>query len=55
MFGLFDRGTSDVTDRGALWNGAAKSEGENSEGDSNFKKSWRENNFEVEKLGAKIL
>ena len=54
-FVLFNRGTSDFSDRSTSWHGAAKIESENPEDNRIFKNAGRENNFEVEKLGAKIL
>ena len=49
---LFDIGTSDFSDRSMVCHGAAKSENENPEGNRFFKKSGRENHFEVENLRA---
>ena len=54
-FGLFDIGASDFSNRSVLWNGASKCEGENPVGNRIFKKSGRDNNFEVENVGRKIL
>ena len=46
------RGTSNLSDRTASWHGK-KSEIENPEGNTIFKNTGRENNFEVEKFGHK--
>ena len=50
---LFDGGTSYLDYRSAPWHGAAKCESENLVGNSIFKTSERENNFEFEKFGRK--
>ena len=56
---IFDlvRKTSDISYRGSLWHGTMRSESENLVknyiGNNIFKNAERENNFEVEKLGAK--
>ena len=54
-FGLFNRGNQDFVDRSASWNGASKSESENSEGGSNLKNAGRENTFEVKIVEYKNL
>ena len=48
-------GTPDIAYRGLPWHGEVKSESENLDGNNFFKNAERKNNFEVEKLGAKIL
>ena len=50
-FSLFDRGTSDFSDKSALRNGEEKSESENHGDNIIFENAERENSFEVEKVG----
>ena len=50
-FGLFDRGTGDISNRRASWHVAAKIESENPGDNSIFENYERENNFQVEKFG----
>ena len=52
---LFDRGTLYFYYSSILWHGTSKSEVGNPEGNSIFKDTGRENNFEVEKLVTRIL
>ena len=52
-FYLFEGGISYFSNRSRSWHGAAQNESENPEGDSIFKNTRRENNFEVEKVGRK--
>ena len=51
-FDIFDRRTSNFSNRLTLWHGAEKSESENPGGDNIFKNAGHENNFDVENLGC---
>ena len=54
-FGLFERGTLDISNRGASWYIKEKSESENPEGNSIFKNSGCENKFEVKNIWRNFL
>ena len=53
--GIFDRRTSDLSNRSAFWNFARKIESKNLGSNNIYENNERENNFEVEKFGRKIL
>ena len=52
-FGLFDRGTSDFSNKSASWHGAEKNESENFGGNNIFENDERKDDFKVERAGCR--